>query len=107
MAERNGGSGQKTAAMTSINTGKLYPQENRNGTGARGRPVDNNVVEDLESTPPGVVPTIAHHISLVNGNIGSGGNRTKTIGNGHVVGNGKPSFRNMLDEAEDPVDSYM
>lgn len=92
-------SGRGSSGATGISTGKLYPRE--------------ATVEDFEDTPPpGMVPTIAHHISLMNGHVGSG----RVIGGGGGGGvvngqpnmpNGKPNFRSMLNETEDPVNSYM
>ncbi|XP_055641967.1 uncharacterized protein LOC129778854 isoform X2 [Toxorhynchites rutilus septentrionalis] len=59
------------------------------------------IVHDLEA--PGVVPTISHHVSLANGHLG----RTAPSGfrNGYIP-NGKPNFRNMLEEA-DSFDAHM
>lgn len=65
--------------------------------------------------------TISHSVSLANGHLkgggrGGGGNAAVTINgygpgpnqmNGHVP-NGKPNFRNMLEEADNyPIHSYM
>lgn len=90
-------SGRGSSGATGISTGKLYQRD--------------TLVEDLEdAAPPGMVPTIAHHISLMNGHIGSG--RVGSINglpNGLTqhIPNGKPNFRTMLNESEDPVNSYM
>lgn len=87
--------------------GKLYTSERRQP----GRSAGDLTVHDLEDVPPpGVVPTISHHISLVNGGVGTKAGAagaaaatTTTLSNGV-----RPSFRNMLDEANDAhVDSYM
>lgn len=79
----------------------LYASDQRNST----RRIDD-MVQDLEDVP-GVVPTISHHVSLVNGHTKNSASRSgKTGMNGHIA-NGRPTFRNMLDEAENPIDSYM
>lgn len=68
----------------------------------------DDMVQDLEEVAvPGVVPTISHHVSLVNGHLKNSASRSgKTGMNGHIA-NGRPSFRTMLDETEQPIDSYM
>lgn len=79
----------------------LYANDHRNST----RRIDD-MVQDLDNVP-GVVPTISHHVSLVNGNVKNSASRSGKTGlNGHIA-NGRPTFRNMLDEAENPIDSYM
>lgn len=77
----------------------LYTSDQRNST----RRIDD-VVQDLEDVP-GVVPTISHHVSLVNGHVKKSAS-SKTAQNGHIA-NGRSTFRNMLGEAENPIDSYM
>ncbi|KAH8402928.1 hypothetical protein KR222_000388 [Zaprionus bogoriensis] len=82
------------------------------------------ILHDLETNVPGAVPTISHHVSMMNGHLK---NRTSAVGsakrptqmmNGHVPGRpgtgpvaplAQPvDFRHMLEEAERyPVDSYM
>nr|NP_001260273.1 uncharacterized protein Dmel_CG9541, isoform D [Drosophila melanogaster]AGB92809.1 uncharacterized protein Dmel_CG9541, isoform D [Drosophila melanogaster] len=81
------------------------------------------ILHDLETNVPGAVPTISHHVSMMNGHLK---NRGSAVGsgkphgqmmNGHVPGRpgtgpvGQPApvdFRHMLEEAERyPVDSYM
>ncbi|KMY89193.1 adenylate kinase isoenzyme 5 isoform X1 [Drosophila simulans] len=81
------------------------------------------ILHDLETNVPGAVPTISHHVSMMNGHLK---NRGSALGsgkphgqmmNGHVPGRpgtgpvGQPvpvDFRHMLEEAERyPVDSYM
>ncbi|XP_017033698.1 uncharacterized protein [Drosophila kikkawai] len=81
------------------------------------------ILHDLETNVPGAVPTISHHVSMMNGHLknrgsalGSGKHPTQMM-NGHVPG--RPAtgnvaqpvpvdFRHMLEEAERyPVDSYM
>ncbi|KPU74219.1 uncharacterized protein Dana_GF22148, isoform C [Drosophila ananassae] len=84
------------------------------------------ILHDLETNVPGAVPTISHHVSMMNGHLK---NRSSAVGsgkqmmNGHVpgrpgtgAGNGNGpvgqsvpvDFRHMLEEAERyPVDSYM
>lgn len=79
----------------------LYTSDQRNAT----RRIDD-MVQDLEDVP-GVVPTISHHVSLINGHVKNSASRSgKTGANGHIA-NGRPTFRNMLDEADNPIDSYM
>ncbi|XP_030244381.1 adenylate kinase isoenzyme 5 isoform X2 [Drosophila navojoa] len=82
------------------------------------------ILHDLETNVPGAVPTISHHVSMMNGHIKSRGSaqlsakRPNQMMNGHV--GGRPGtgpvaplaqpvdFRHMLEEAERfPVDSYM
>ncbi|XP_016973827.1 adenylate kinase isoenzyme 5 isoform X2 [Drosophila rhopaloa] len=81
------------------------------------------ILHDLETNVPGAVPTISHHVSMMNGHLknrgsalGSGKHPGQMM-NGHVPG--RPGtgpvtqpvpvdFRHMLEEAERyPVDSYM
>ncbi|KAH8356819.1 hypothetical protein KR200_007667 [Drosophila serrata] len=81
------------------------------------------ILHDLETNVPGAVPTISHHVSMMNGHLknresalGSGKHPAQMM-NGHVPG--RPGtgnvtqpvpvdFRHMLEEAERyPVDSYM
>ncbi|XP_059220923.1 adenylate kinase isoenzyme 5 isoform X4 [Stomoxys calcitrans] len=77
------------------------------------------ILQDLENNVPGAVPTISHHVSLMNGHLKnrnlSGNqlaNNTKvpsTYMNGNIGQTGQHmEFRHMLEEAERyPVDSYM
>ncbi|EDW76200.2 uncharacterized protein Dwil_GK14788, isoform B [Drosophila willistoni] len=82
------------------------------------------ILHDLETNVPGAVPTISHHVSMMNGHLknrGSalaGGKKPTQMMNGHVPGRpdtgpvaplAQPvDFRHMLEEAERyPVDSYM
>lgn len=82
------------------------------------------ILHDLETNMPGAVPTISHHVSMMNGHLknqeSSADNvkRATTIMNGHGPvrpGTGPVAplvepvdFRHMLDEAERyTVDSYM
>lgn len=109
------------AALSAIqNIGKLYTSERRTTstrlTGNAIKPdqqVSVQDIEDLDVSPPGVVPTISHHMSLMNGHIGGSkpdpgtNNATKLNGGQRLVANGRPSFRNMLNDVEDPIDSYM
>ncbi|XP_050741036.1 adenylate kinase isoenzyme 5 isoform X3 [Drosophila biarmipes] len=81
------------------------------------------ILHDLETNVPGAVPTISHHVSMMNGHLknrgsalGSGKHHGQMM-NGHVPGRpgtgpvAQPvpvDFRHMLEEAERyPVDSYM
>ncbi|KAJ6645882.1 Adenylate kinase isoenzyme 5 [Pseudolycoriella hygida] len=69
----------------------------------------DDMVQDLDLVP-GVVPTISHQVSLVNGHLKNsatrGGKTALPELNGHIA-NGRATFRNMLNEAENPIDSYM
>ncbi|XP_055906163.1 adenylate kinase isoenzyme 5 isoform X2 [Eupeodes corollae] len=87
------------------------------------------ILNDLENNVPGAVPTISHHVSMMNGHLKSnnvnsnninnmnhhqyGGGGVGSVGIGAKTGMngnaGKPmDFRHMLEEAErHPVDSYM
>ncbi|KQS70360.1 adenylate kinase isoenzyme 5 isoform X1 [Drosophila erecta] len=83
------------------------------------------ILHDLETNVPGAVPTISHHVSMMNGHLKSRGSALGSgkphgqMMNGHVPGRpgtgtgpvGQPvpvDFRHMLEEAERyPVDSYM
>ncbi|XP_058452482.1 adenylate kinase isoenzyme 5 isoform X2 [Malaya genurostris] len=64
----------------------------------RSRKSDDAIVHDLDAEVPGVVPTISHHVSLANGQLGGG----VPVGakNGYIP-NGRANFRNMLQEAND------
>ncbi|XP_037809527.1 adenylate kinase isoenzyme 5 isoform X1 [Lucilia sericata] len=88
-------------------------------------PVDQTdaILQDLENNMPGAVPTISHHVSLMNGHI----KNRNTSANNHLANNNnynnkntshmngdigqtgqRMDFRHMLEEAERyPVDSYM
>lgn len=104
------------------NIGKLYTSERRANSKTRQighipnqvQQVSVEDIEEIDVSPPGVVPTISHHMSLMNGHVGGSktdppANPTKTKLNGgqRLVANGRPSFRNMLNDTEDPIDSYM
>lgn len=81
----------------------------------------DSILQDLENNVPGAVPTISHHVSLMNGHIknrntsanqlANNNNNNKTTGymNGDIGQTGQTmDFRHMLEEAERyPVDSYM
>ncbi|XP_030377756.1 adenylate kinase isoenzyme 5 isoform X2 [Scaptodrosophila lebanonensis] len=78
------------------------------------------ILHDLETNVPGAVPTISHHVSMMNGHLknrGSGKHATNMM-NGNIRTRpetgpvGTPAqprdFRHILEEAERyPVDSYM
>lgn len=66
------------------------------------------IVQDLDADMPGAVPTISHHVSLANGHLpGSGKVGVQPAKNGYVP-NGRPNFRNMLEEADSyPIDSHI
>uniref|UniRef100_A0A182QP30 Adenylate kinase isoenzyme 5 n=1 Tax=Anopheles farauti TaxID=69004 RepID=A0A182QP30_9DIPT len=64
------------------------------------------IVQDLDTEMPGAVPTISHHVSLANGHLPGSGKLGPTK-NGYVP-NGRPNFRNMLEEADSyPIDSHI
>ncbi|XP_049282589.1 adenylate kinase isoenzyme 5 isoform X3 [Anopheles funestus] len=64
------------------------------------------IVQDLDTEMPGAVPTISHHVSLANGHL-PGSGKVGPAKNGHVP-NGRPNFRNMLEEADTyPIDSHI
>lgn len=88
---------------------------NRNMSGANqnnsrsGR--HNDMVEDLEDSLPGVIPTISNqvsnHVAMSNGHLGGGGKHNQSRApaqNGHVP-NGRTNFRSMLEDAE--MDSHI
>ncbi|KAM7352482.1 uncharacterized protein ACRADG_004978 isoform 2-T2 [Cochliomyia hominivorax] len=79
------------------------------------------ILQDLENNVPGAVPTISHHVSLMNGHI-----KNRSASGNHLANNNNNKnptshmngdigqigqtmdFRHMLEEAERyPVDSYM
>ncbi|XP_061390134.1 adenylate kinase isoenzyme 5 [Musca vetustissima] len=79
------------------------------------------ILQDLENNVPGAVPTISHHVSLMNGHLKNrntsghqlaNNNNNKgpnSYMNGDIGQTGQTmDFRHMLEEAERyPVDSYM
>ncbi|XP_037959021.1 adenylate kinase isoenzyme 5 [Teleopsis dalmanni] len=78
------------------------------------------ILQDLENNVPGAVPTISHHVSLMNGHLRNSSatnnfnnkksNSHATTMNGDVRARTGQAmdFRHMLEEAERyPVDSYM
>ena len=80
----------------------------------------DTIIQDLENNVPGAVPTISHHVSLMNGHIknrntsanhqlANNNNKTTNYMNGDITGQtGQMDFRHMLQDAERyPVDSYM
>lgn len=100
--------------------GSLYARNQRaggggGGGGRQGRfEEDDAIVHDLEASPAKkpMVATISHRV-------GGGGGGGGGMANGHVrngygppqnghIPNGKPNFRNMLEEADNyPIHSYM
>ncbi|XP_050077269.1 uncharacterized protein LOC126564310 [Anopheles maculipalpis] len=65
------------------------------------------IVQDLDTEMPGAVPTISHHVSLANGHLPGSGKAGPNAKNGYVP-NGRPNFRNMLEEADSyPIDSHI
>lgn len=87
--------------LLSNNVGKLFTSD-RGRTATIRHP---DVVENVEDIVPGVVPTISHHVSLVNGGIVGSANRpnhvNNNVGNGFIP-NGRPTFG-----ANQIGDSYM
>ncbi|XP_053675840.1 uncharacterized protein LOC128726079 [Anopheles nili] len=64
------------------------------------------IVHDLDTDMPGAVPTISHHVSLANGHL-PGSGKAGPAKNGYIP-NGRPNFRNMLEEADSyPIDSHI
>lgn len=97
--------------------GDIYENSNyeslfsRNGADPRkSQPKGKNdaVVEDLEDSMPGVIPTISNqvsnHVAMTNGHIGGKHTQQRAANNGHVP-NGRPNFRTMLEDAE--LDSHI
>lgn len=112
--------------MDEIKNSKINSSNNNERNNSSGyQTTDTTTVHDLDMensvSPPGVVPTISHHVSLMNGQIGKTNNITsknnivKPSGKQQVlqqpnglIGNGKTTFRNMLEESEKyGDDSYM
>lgn len=82
------------------NIGSLF---DRGASGSRQnsrKKRNENFVEDLEDSMPGVIPTISNqvsnHVAMVNGHVGNG---VPKAANGHV-GNGRLNLRSMLEDAE-------
>lgn len=100
----------------SLVPGKLFDRSQRRGKEAVEE--QDAIVHDLEETSSPVkksVQTISHHVSLANGHLKRKGvTMANGVGpaafqqqNGHVP-NGRPNFRNMLEEADNyPIHSYM
>ncbi|XP_049548388.1 uncharacterized protein LOC125959605 [Anopheles darlingi] len=68
------------------------------------------IVQDLDTDMPGAVPTISHHVSLANGHLPGNGKAGSGAGSGKngFIPNGRPNFRNMLEEADSyPIDSHI
>ncbi|XP_053959984.1 adenylate kinase isoenzyme 5 [Anastrepha ludens] len=97
-------------ASNMIDAGMMTNHVNRDQTDA--------ILHDLENNVPGAVPTISHHVSLMNGHLKNrnnsaanslNSNQPTMNGDIRVSGmTGGMDFRHMLEEAERyPVDSYM
>lgn len=97
---------EKNSNHIENNIGSLFDR------GASGSNQNNNrkkrnedFVEDLEASLPGVIPTISNqvsnHVAMVNGHVGNGVPRAA---NGHVA-NGRLNLRSMLEDAE--LDSHI
>ncbi|XP_034474847.1 adenylate kinase isoenzyme 5 isoform X1 [Drosophila innubila] len=108
--------------LTNTTDGENVP-ETRGNQVMRNEQTDA-ILHDLETNVPGAVPTISHHVSMMNGHMKNRNsalgatNRPSQLMNGHVPGRpgtgpvaplAQPvDFRHMLEEAERyPVDSYM
>ncbi|XP_037051697.1 adenylate kinase isoenzyme 5 isoform X3 [Bradysia coprophila] len=101
LTDRKASSQLKHKRSESKSHTSVYTGDRRNST----RRIDD-MVQDMEDVP-GVVPTISQHVSLINGNVKKSASRSGKTGlNGHIA-NGRPTFRTMLDETENPIDSYM
>ncbi|XP_029727310.2 adenylate kinase isoenzyme 5 isoform X1 [Aedes albopictus] len=85
-----------------IGTFKNAIQQGRNSTVQKNA---DAIVHDLDADVPGVVPTISHHVSLANGHLGGVATAGGANRNGYIP-NGRPNFRNMLQEA-DSFDTHM
>lgn len=85
-----------------IGTFKNAIQQGRNSTVQKNA---DAIVHDLDADVPGVVPTISHHVSLANGHLGGAVAAGGATRNGYIP-NGRPNFRNMLQEA-DSFDTHM
>ncbi|XP_021702934.1 uncharacterized protein LOC5571857 isoform X3 [Aedes aegypti] len=85
-----------------IGTFKNAIQQGRNSAAQKNA---DAIVHDLDADVPGVVPTISHHVSLANGHLGGAVAAGGATRNGFIP-NGRPNFRNMLQEA-DSFDSHM
>lgn len=88
------------------NFGSLYKREESSSHNDQ-----DTVVHDLEDEGmPGTIPTISHHVSMANGHLGgarSGSYKKKQnnyaqskSGQNGFIPNGRPNFRNMLEESE-------
>ncbi|XP_019891646.1 adenylate kinase isoenzyme 5 isoform X2 [Musca domestica] len=111
-----------TGATAANNVGQMAIMPYGGGAaGAHGNQQTDAILQDLENNVPGAVPTISHHVSLMNGHLKNrntsghqlaNNNNTKgpnTYMNGDIGQTGQTmDFRHMLEEAERyPVDSYM
>lgn len=94
--------------------GSLYNRENRNEISNQNYH-DTTITDLEEESMPGTIPTISHHVSMSNGQLGGGSVRNKPMNykpptgqqNGHIP-NGRPNFRNALEDAEGfPIDSHI
>lgn len=67
------------------------------------------IVEDLENSMPGVIPTISgkvtNHFPMTNGHLGGAKHNQPRTSNGYYVPNGRPNLRSMLQDAE--LDSHI
>lgn len=89
------------------NYGALFSnQSGSGGQNRRGR--TEELIEDLEDSMPGAIPTISNqvsnHVALVNGIAAKHTQQRAPGANGHVP-NGRPNFRTMLEDAE--MDSHI
>lgn len=91
------------------NFGSLYSSSSAKFANSRVNPMQNReaTLHDLEDDVPlGTIPTISQHVA--NGHAGKTIKSVQKPGqNGHIP-NGRPNFRNMLEDAENyQIDSHM
>ena len=92
----------------SSNFGSLFTR-NDSGSNVKRSSKQETMMEDLEDTMPGVIPTISNqvsnHVAIANGGMG-GKHLLQRLPsrNGHIP-NGRPNFRSMLEDAE--LDSHI
>lgn len=87
------------------NFGPVFRRSDSSENKNNQRSKEYTMVEDLEDTMPGVIPTISNHVALANGHAGRKLSQTRgRATNGHIL-NGRPNFRTMLDDAE--LDSHI
>lgn len=87
------------------NFGGALFKRNESSANLASKKRNDAVIEDLEDTMPGAIPTISNrvsnHMGLANGHIGG---KEPSQTNGHIP-NGRPNFRTMLEDVE--LDSHI